>query len=788
MSNKHGAPRKRKKKKRSVFRAIRNFILAVILLSAVVGTGILSGMFVAVTKEMEELNIKDAALNFSSFIYADDENGNSVQIDQLYAENNRIWADSDEIPKTMKDAVVAIEDERFYTHIGFDVKRTTGAFVKWALNKVGIGEASYGGSTITQQLVKNITQEKDKTATRKIKEIMRAIALEQELSKDEILTMYLNIVYFANNCYGVQAAADAYFDKDVSELTLAQTAAIVGIPQRPSAFDPFKNPDNTVERRNLVLGKMLELGYISKADYDTAIAEPLEVNTSYKVKKTLISSYFVDQVINDVLNDLQTRNGFTENYATHLLYNGGLKIYTTMDMRIQTILESVFTNPDNFPKVTGTPAQSAMVIIDPYSGEVKGIVGGLGKKTESRGLNRATQSKRQPGSSIKPLAVYAAAYENNKLTSATVIKDEPVTFGKWSPRNSYSGFKGNMLPRKAIEISSNIAAVNALNDSGVSYAYSMMKNRLDFSSIDERDMGLSQLALGGLTVGVSPEEMAAAYGIFVNSGKYIHPYTYTKVVDESGKVLLENTPEEETVISPQNAYIMADLLKEVVSGAAGTGRSARLSKMPSFGKTGTTNDDKDRWFVGCTPYYVGAVWYGFDQPKSIKSAGVTYNPSTRVWKNVMEQVHQNLPVKQLTMPEGLVADNICINTGLKAVEGCVAHREYFVKGTQPKTLCDLMHNGETPVTTVSPGMEGVELIDPATGEVINQGNGNTTPDASAEPNASVSPTATPVNLNSTTAPTDAATPKPASTPVAEPKATATPKPEPTPTPEIIDLG
>lgn len=780
MSNKHEAPKRVKPKGQSnagrIFRRIRNVILGLILLAAVVGTGIFAGMFVAVSKEMEDLNIENAALNFSSFIYADDENGNSVQIDHLYDESNRIWVDSEEIPKRMKDAVVSIEDERFYKHIGFDFKRTSGAFIKWTLHKFGIGDASYGGSTITQQLIKNITNESEKTATRKINEIMRAVALERQLSKDEILTMYLNIVFFANNCYGVQAASNAYFDKDVSELSLAQTAAIAGITQKPAAFDPFKHPDKTVEKRNIVLSKMLELGYISQSEYDSAVAEELVVNKSYQAKKAQISSYFVDQVINDVINDLQTRRGYSENYAKQQLYNGGLRVYTTMDMSIQSIMENVFTDTSNFPKVS---AQSAMIIIDPYTGQVKGIVGGLGKKTESRGLNRATQAYRQPGSSIKPLSVYAAAYENGKLTSASVIHDEEVTYGSWSPKNSYRGFKGSMLPRKAVEISANIPAVKVLDESGVNYAYNFMKNTLNFSQIDERDIGLSPLALGGLTVGASPKEMAAAYGIFVNGGKYITPYTYTKVVDESGKVLLENEAKGTQAISAENAFIVSDLLSEVVNGTAGTGRAAKLSKMPTYGKTGTTNDDKDRWFVGFTPYYVGAVWYGFDQPKSIKSAGVSYNPSTRVWKTVMEQVHKNLAVKEISMPSDIVSEEICSYSGMKAKSGCSAHIEYFAKGTQPKSLCHSSHSGKAETSEEDEDIHNSENAE-ANEELNNSSENNTATEHTASP----SPTSTKEPQKSTPSPIDI---DDAPAPTKRPAATNEPA-KSSPTPEVIDLG
>lgn len=782
MSNKHGAPNKRKAKVtvgRSVWRTIRNTFLGLFLITVIVVTGILAGMFVAVSKEMEDLNVENAALNFSSFIYANDDNGNSVQIEHLYDEGNRIWVDSEDIPKIMKDAVVSIEDERFYSHIGFDVKRTTGAFVKWALNKIGIGSSSYGGSTITQQLIKNITKDSDRTATRKLNEIMRAVALERQLSKDEILTMYLNIVYFANNCYGVQAAANVYFGKDVGDLSLAQAATIAGITQKPSAYDPFKHPDKTIEKRNIVLAKMLELGCISQQEYETASSEEMIVNTEYKAKKAQISSYFVDQVINDVINDLQSRRGYSETYAEQQVYNGGLKIYSTVDMKIQSIMESVFTDSSNFPKVSGESAQSAMVITDPYTGQVKGLVGGLGKKTDRRGLNRATQSYRQPGSAIKPLAAYAAAYQNNKLTSSSIIVDEKITFGKWSPKNSYSGYKGIMLPRHALEISANIPAVKVVDESGVNFAYNFMKNTLNFSQIDERDMGLSQLALGGLTIGVSPKEMAAGYSIFVNGGQYIQPYTYTKVVDESGKVLLENKSERYTALSSENAFIVADLLSDVVNGSSGTGRAAKLSNMPTFGKTGTTNDDKDRWFVGFTPYYVGAVWYGFDQPKSIKSAGVTYNPATRVWKTVMEKVHSGLAEKELTVPEEIVSKEICVKTGKIAVKGCESSMEYFVKGTQPKTTCDSRHSGYVNNNDDS-GEEISEEIPEITSSPSTAVNTDSPIHATSSPSKEPSVTSTPASDEK---PTPESTKKPTPTPAVEIK-----EHESTPTPEVINLG
>lgn len=763
--------KQREKKPRIGLKRFRNVVLCMIFVCLVVGAGIFAGMYAAISAEIKDMNVQSLALNYSSFLYYNDDKGNSQQIQQLYNESNRIWVDSDKIPQQMKDAIVSIEDERFYKHHGVDIKRTAGAFLNWTLNKVGIKRPSYGGSTITQQVIKNITKEDEKSPTRKIREMMRAVALEKELSKDEILTMYLNIVYFSNNCYGVEAASNMYFNKSVADLTLAETASIAGITQTPARYDPFAHPDNNVEKRNRVLSKMYELGKISKAEYDEAVGAKLVTSTAHKETKANISSYFVDQVINDVINDLQTKKGYSDTFAEQQVYNGGLKIYTTMDKDIQDSMESIFTNTSNFPKISAQ-AQASMIIIDPHNGEIKGIVGGLGKKTDRRGLNRATQTKRQPGSSIKPLSVYAPAIENNKITAATMVTDEPITIGNWSPKNSYSGFKGDMLVRKAVEISSNIPAVKILDEQvGVDTSYNFLKNKLNISTLDAKDKNLSSLGLGGLTNGVSAKEMAAAYGTFANGGKYIKPYTYTKVVDSTGKVLLENKPEEQTAMSPATAYVISDILSSVITGENGTARSAKLSKMPTYGKTGTTNDNYDKWFVGYTPYYVGAVWYGFDTPKSISKAGVSGNPSVRVWKSVMEKVHSGLDVKQLDVPSGVVSAQVCSVTGKLASSSCSSYKEYFVKGTQPKSTCPANHtNGK------------ISIDDNEEGDGLP-------PDASPTPEPSkATPSPTPPGNDDKHGQTPEQTQKPAKTtaPTKAPEKTQKPS-APDPDDDIIDL-
>ena len=708
------------------------FVAIFVVVVIVSGMGI--GMYAAVSREIKDMNIQTLALNYSSFIYYEDAAGNPQELEQIQSDFNRIWVDSSQIPQVMKDAIVSIEDERFYKHHGVDIKRTLGATGKWVLSKVGIGSSNYGGSTITQQVIKNITNEKENTPSRKVKEMMRAVALEKQLTKDEILTMYLNIVYFANNCNGVEAAANTYFNKDASDLTLAEAASIAGITQFPSEYDPFVHPDKNIEKRNLVLGKMRELGYITDAEYAEASGSDLVVSNAYRQNQGRITSYFVDQVVNDVIADLMTQKGYSEDFATQQVYNGGLKIYSTMDPDIQNIMEGIFTNTSNFP-YTGKGAQSAMIIIDPYTGKIRGLIGGLGEKTDIRGWNRATQSKRQPGSSIKPLSVYAPAVDMGKITEVDTVTDEEITIGndKWKPKNSYNDFLGDMTIKEAVARSANIPAVKVLDMVNLTNSFNYLQNKFHITTLEEKDKNYSSLALGGLTQGVTVEEMAGAYCTFVNSGKYIKPYTYTRVLDSTGQVILENTSSTSQAISPAAAYITADLLSGVVNSSVGTGKGAKLDcGISTYGKTGTTDDDCDKWFVGFTPYYVGACWYGFDNPASISAAGVSGNPTVTAWNLVMEKIHESLNPKEITKPSNVVEAQVCEYSGMLATDTCPTTTAYFVEGTQPKAYCDASHASrrnkptQTPLSTVAPvnTPSVMPTVNPATSETHENQNGN----------------------------------------------------------------
>lgn len=723
--------RRRKKKqlteKQIRFRKrLRLTLFAALFICIVIVSGIAVGMYAAVKQEIQEMNIQNLALNSTSFIYYTDKYGQTQELDQIASESSRIWVDSSQISQYMKDAIVSIEDERFYKHHGVDIKRTVGATVKYVFAKIGIGSSDYGGSTITQQVIKNITKENEKTSSRKIKEIMRAIALEKELSKDEILTLYLNIVFFGNNCNGVESAANTYFNKNASDLTLTEAASIAGITQYPSEYEPINHPENNVEKRNRVLGKMLELGKITNDEYQLAVTSELALDTSYREKQSQVTSYFVDQVVNDVISDLQTMKGYSEDFATQQVYNGGLKIYATIDTDIQDIIEDTFENSS----YAGGKSQAAMIVLDPYTGQIKGLVGGLGEKTDIRGWNRATQAVRQPGSSIKPLSVYGPAIDKSKITESDIITDEEIEIGNdnWKPKNSYGDFYGDMSVKEAVARSANIPAVKVLDELGISTSYGYLQNQFHISTLDEGDKNYSSLALGGLTNGVTVRDMAGAYAVFANSGQYITPHTYTQVVDSTGTVMLENKEITTQSISAAAAFITSDLLYSVVNSSVGTGKAALLdSGMPTYGKTGTTDDDCDKWFVGYTPYYVGAVWYGFDSPSSISAYGISGNPSVYLWNSVMEKIHQNLSIKEFTKPINVVEATVCEHSGMLATATCKATTSYFVEGTQPKALCNYSHASgaiqtEAPEASPSPSPSATQSPAAATPEPLQSDN------------------------------------------------------------------
>lgn len=654
--------------------------LSIILIGIILVAGLLIAVFSGLIDTTDALNLDEYNLDLSSYVYCvDPETGEYVEYERLYAEENRVWADLEEIPDHVQKAAVAIEDERYYSHSGVDFKST----FKAALNYVFKNSTSRGGSTITQQLVKNLTGDSEKNVGRKVQEMIRAIQLEKKLSKDEILELYLNSFYLGQGCNGIKSAAMFYFDKDVSELTIAEGACLVGITQYPTLYDPLLNPDKNKEKQELVLAKMLEHEYITQEEYDDAIAEELVFVGKVNSAATSKQSYFVDEIIREVLQDLQEEYGYTESVATKMLYSGGLKIYSTIDPQVQKVVDDVFSNPGNLKAGSNGTPQASMTIIDPYTGEVKALMGGFGEKEGSLTLNRATGTLRQPGSTIKPIAVYAPAIENGLIEPGSVYEDKAITIGDWSPKNYYSGFKGKVSIKYAIDQSINTVPIQVLQKLGINASYDFLSQKLGVTSLVSSDRNLSSLALGGLTKGISNMEITAAYASFANDGVYNTPITYTKVEDSNGKVLLEKKSKSNVAMKTSTARLINGLLKSVCD--SGTGTPARFSSSYTIaGKTGTTDDDKDRWFVGYTPYYCAAVWVGYDIPSSLSF--YSSNPTIPLWRKVMEEVHKvkNLSSKSFNYTpvyvdeEAIRAENevkilenkVCADSGLKATTYC----------------------------------------------------------------------------------------------------------------------
>ena len=604
----------------------------------------------------------------------------------------------------MPVAFVSIEDERFYDHMGIDIKRTLAATAKYALSKVGIGSSSYGGSTITQQTVKNITKEKDRTWQRKVKEMARAYYLEKELSKDQILELYLNLIFMGGNTniYGVEVASNYYFSKSAKDLDLAECAFLAGINNTPNSYNPFVEDNEKVMERiktrtKTVLNKMNELGKIkSKEEYDAAIAE-VDAGLAFN-KGTIVEniySYHTDAAIMQIINQIMEEKDLNYDAALLYLYSGGFTIYTTQDSNIQNIMQTEFEKDKYWVKgrdkkkdgtLVNEHSQAGMTLIDQKTGYVLATCGGLGKKTTSLGFNRGTQLVKQTGSSMKPLAVVAPGINDGLITAASVFDDVPYSIFK-----NYSNYRGLITVRYAIESSQNIPMVKAMQVVTTQRSIEFLKS-VGITGLVDADNNLG-LALGGLTNGTSPLEMAAAYAAIANDGVYITPTFYTKVVDGNGNTVLEPKQESRTVMSSAAAYVVKEILTQPVK--SGTSTHCAVSGMSTAAKTGTTNKDFDRWLCGFTPYYTAATWYGFDEGETVR--GWSLSPSSQIWASVMKQAHKGLQGKTFaqTRPDNVVTATICKSSGLLATENCKndprgnqVYTEYFVKGTVPKKTCE----------------------------------------------------------------------------------------------------
>jgi len=595
-----------------------------------------------------DVSLEEMTLNLASTIYYTDESGNSVALASLHGTENRVWVDYENIPKYMEYAAVAIEDKRFYAHKGVDWYRTSGAFVNMFLSM----KNDFGGSTLTQQLIKNLTKEDDITVQRKILEIFRALKFEKMYKKWEIMEWYLNVSFFGESCNGVGTAARTYFDKDVWDLDLAECACIIGITNNPSKYDPYISRSNNKERQELILKEMYSQGYITNDQYTQAVAEELVFkrgeNEAYEMP---INSYYVDTVIQDVKSDLMEEKGISSETAENLIYNGGLQIYSCLDMKAQNIVDGVYEDASNFPTVkspAGESLQSAVVVLDPYTGEIKALSGGIGEKTGNLIFNRAVDALRPPGSAIKPIAVYGPAIDQGLISPTTLVNDNPgikLNGTSWYPRNAGGGNAGVITIQNALTNSINTVSAQILDKLTPSVSYSYLKDRLGFVTLTDSDRDYAPLALGQLTDGATVREMAQAYDSFVNDGVFTYARTYTHITDSDGNVVLDNPAETIVAFKANTAWTISYMLN--IAATYGTGSESYLGNMPHAGKTGSSSDYCDRWFVGFTPYYVAAVWTGYDTPARMYVSG---NPAAQIWKKIMYTLNDGLAYKDFKTP------------------------------------------------------------------------------------------------------------------------------------------
>ena len=726
-------------------------IIGTLLLVFVVTLTIFSGIFMAyINSTMRgkvEVYLDEFETKVSTELYSQDpDTGEWVMYQTLYLNSeNRIWTDLEDIPKYLQEAAIAIEDKRFEKHHGVDWKGTTRAIVYTLF-----GKNVQGGSTITQQLVKNVTGDNEVTVKRKITEIYRALELEKRYEKDEILEAYLNEVFFGQSCYGVVTASRMYFNKDVSDLTLAECASLMGITNNPSMYDPTLSSwtrENNRERQLTILGAMLEQEKISQEEYDEAKAEDIVFSNGFTISGKYVGSdgtvtdlepeepstddtespadeeeptikgrysWFTEAMIGDVADALVEKYGITDKVrdngttytayeqAWDMVHGKGYKIYTTQNPKYQKIAEDVCYNLDNIPYTSSytnsageqveDQLQIALTIVDPTNGYVVAMIGGAGEKRADRVWNWAVNA-RQCGSAIKPVSTYAPALDDGTINGASVIDDYPMLLnGDVWPRNANWRYQGLTALHTAIAQSLNTCAVRTNLAYGVDRSYEFLVNKLGFENLTYTDsQQVGNMALGGFEKGVTTEEMAAAYAAFVNEGVYTKPRTFVRVEDANGNVILENEAQSTVAMKNTTAAIINHLLQEAALN--GTGYEAQFSGMHIAGKTGSTNSNKDRYFVGYTPYYSCAVWAGYEHNQRIVASG---NPCSAIFRKVMSAIHEELPDKDFFSCAGLTSVAVCADSGMLASENCALD----VRGSRVYTALVAADNAPTSVCTM----------------------------------------------------------------------------------------
>ncbi|MDO4534222.1 MAG: PBP1A family penicillin-binding protein [Clostridium perfringens] len=706
-------------KKDAKFKKIFKKILLVFSIVIIILITSISGYAFAVIKSAPALDV-EAILEPTETTTLYDDEGNFVT--NYVTRSQRYVVDSSEIPDNLKNAYVSIEDERFYEHKGIDVKRILGAVVNNVKTKLQGKSTFHGGSTLTQQLIKNTLLTDESTITRKIKEAYLALGLERELGKDEILTTYLNTIPLGGYVYGVQAASVRFFSKDVSELNLIESAYIAGITQAPSTYDALsstnqEDPSRYIKRTKTVLGKMLELGYITDSEYNQGISDldnGLLEFTPSSINNEMQYEWFTRPATDQVINDLMENLKYTEDEAKSLIANGGLKIYTTMDTSLQDSVQEILDTSSNYTGAfkggvetvdeNGIPKlQAAASIMDYRTGEVKALIGGRGDQPQYS-LNRAYDTLKSIGSTTKPLTVYAPAIDLKILGASSIMSDSPLTSdeikkagynGSFQPQNESRSYNGNITVRQALRISSNVVAVKTITRVGLNNSISYGE-KFDLIFGENSRLNASSVALGQFTN--DPEDpdgsnvfnLAAAYGTFGNDGVKTEPILYTKVLDRNGNVLIDNTAKTTQVISAETAYILYDMLKEPLTYSA---QGAKVTNIPTSGKTGTTTSNKDYWFAGLTPYYSAAVWIGYGD-NTVSMNGGAGRVAAPLWGKIMNAAHEGLSYKEITGPNSTVSVTVCDETGLLPTSTCLpdVHSEIFSSGTEPTTYCTGNHN------------------------------------------------------------------------------------------------
>lgn len=712
------APKKKKKKKKKsnpvkkTFAVIGTTLLSLVLIVLITGSILAAAMTVYVVQFVQnttiDIDLDSLDEQSSSFIYAYDENDALVQMKKLSRNVDRVPVSIDEIPQHVQNAFVYTEDARFFEHQGVDWKRTFGAFINEIVNIWGTRQ---GGSTITQQLVKNVTGDSKARWDRKMREIIRASQIEQYCTKSDILEAYLNYIGFGGKTAGIEAASQKYFGKHVGELTIAEGACLAGIPKNPEVVNPWVDPEACLERQKIVLSNMLEYGAISEHEYNAAVNEEIhfrsrnDVDNSYTANDNGIQNWFVDMVIDDVINDFMDLYGIEYEEASDRLYNGGYKVYTTCDVEMQLEVEKKYQDYSTFSDTVLTnPPQSAFIAMD-YNGNILAVVGAVGEKAGDNVLNYATMTWQQPGSCIKPITTYSYGIEHDIINYSSIFIDQPIEIEdendyratrQWPSNYTDIWSMENVFIYQALERSLNTVPAQLAELIGPNDLLSFVQNKYQISTLAVDDANLAPMAVGALTDGVYLRELVAAYQPFGNLGKYYTPTSYTRVEGPGGELVLDHAYTPIQSIGEDTAYIMNKMMQQVISGPNGTGTAAQLRNIPVAGKTGTTQNYADLLFVGCTPNYVSGIWYGYDNNESVEEG--TYYSAAQIWKNVFGDIAEKGDLTRFPECNEVEEYYFCAETGLISNGNCKQGGVgYYKKSSLPETctVCKGSHSNTT---------------------------------------------------------------------------------------------